>query len=243
MRSGRTAREANAYKVRGRGPTTRRGGPARLSHAERDLPEPLHPAIQGDRRPMKQPVIVPEHQSAPRRGISTDRRNHMLQQVSQTAFLPHPGTVVNRWSLLDGGKNLDLEIHGCGCGCGGCGCSGCGCGGGSCGCGCSDCSSCSSCGCGTGGDSATNTDTSTFGECVAAVATEAAIDAVVTGAVTAGFAAATGLAAPAAAAAAAGAASAAGAVAAVEEARENEACNPDNWSKWYEAPDDGGPAA
>ena len=37
-------------------------------------------------------------------------------------------------------------------------------------------------------------------------------------------------------------ASAAAAVA-VDEARDNEACNPDNWSEWYEAPYDGGPAA
>ena len=236
MRPGRTAREANAYKVRGRGPTTRRGGPARLSHAERDLPESLHPAIQGDRRPMKQPVIVPEHQSAPRRGISTDRRNHMLQQVSQTALLPHPGTIVNRWSLLDGGKNLDLEIHGCGCGCGGCGdCGGCGCG--NCGCGCSDCGGC---GCSSSGDFGsdtgdhdTNTDTSTFGECVADVVAEAAKMGAAAAAATAAVAPALGIATgPAAALAAAAAA----ATAAVQEAENNEACNTDNWSDWNEAP-------
>ena len=161
----------------------------------------------------------------------------MFQQVSQPAFSPQASTIVNRWSLLEGGRNLDLEIHGCGCGCGGCGdCGGCGCG--NCGCGCG-----AECGCGCGSDSGesnTDTDTSTFGECAAAVVTEAAV----TGAVTAtiGGIAGSAMGVGAAVIAVTGG-SAAAAAAAVDEARDNEACNTDNWSKWHEAPYDGGPAA
>ena len=155
------------------------------SPAKRDLPKSPHPAFQGGRTPMKASVVVREHPSAPRRGISTDRRNHMLQQASHSAFLPQVSTIVNRWSLMDGGTNLDLEIHGCGCGCGG-GCAGCGgrCGCGGCGCGCG-------CGCGSDSDSS-ESNTSTFGQCVADVATEAAIDGAVAGAAGAAFGAATG---------------------------------------------------
>lgn len=159
----------------------------------------------------------------------------MFQQVLQPAFLPQASAIVNRWSLLDGGKNLDLEIHGCGCGCAGCAC-GCGCSCGGCGCGCS-CSSCSDSG---GSESNTDTNTSTFGECVADVATEAVVMGGASAAGTAAVAPALGLAAaPSAALAGASAAT----TAALAEARDNEACNTDNWNEWNEAPYDGGPAA
>ena len=200
------------------------------SPAKRDLPKSPHPAIQRDRRPMKASVIVRKHQSAPRRGTSTNRRNHMLQQVSHSAFLPQASTIVNRWSLMDGGTNLDLEIHGCGCGCGGgcagCGCGGCGCGG--CGCGCG-------CGCGSDSDSS-ESNTSTFGQCVADVATEATAYGATSGAITA--VAAQGLGVAAAVPAALAAASSA-ATAALAEARDNDACNTESWSGWNEAPDTG----
>ena len=163
----------------------------------------------------------------------------MFQQVFQPAFLPQASMVVNRWSLLDGGKNLDLEIHGCGCGCGGCGdCGGCGCG--NCGCGCG-----AECGCGCGSDSGgsesnTDTDTGTFGECVAAVVTEAAVDALANGIPMAGFAALTGAGAPLIATTAGATALVAGVNAVVDEARENEACNPENWGKMFSPGYDGG---
>ena len=161
----------------------------------------------------------------------------MFQQVFQPALLPQASMVVNRWSLLDGGKNLDLEIHGCGCGCGGCGdCGGCGCG--NCGCGCG-----AECGCGCGsdsGESESNTDTGTFGECVAAVATEAAVDALANGIPMAGFAALTGAGAPLIATTAGATALVAGVNAVVDEARENEACNPENWGKMFSPGYDGG---
>lgn len=232
MRSGRTDRDDRLQRTRPRAHSPRReSGYADFTQngiCRNLLTQPSMAEIQS-----KGLIVVSEHQSAPRRGISTDRRNHMFQQVFQPAFLPQASMVVNRWSLLDGGKNLDLEIHGCGCGCGGCAC-GCGCSCGGCGCGCS-CSSCS----GSDG-SESNTDTSTFGECAAAVATEAAIDAVVTGTGTAGFAALTPAGPASIATVAGGAAAIAAANAAIDEARDNEACNTDNWSKWYEAPYNGG---
>ena len=74
---------------------------------------------------------------------------------------------------------------------------------------------------------------------MAAVATEAAIHAVVAGAAGAAYGAATGVGAVATGSAAGVTAAA---LRAVDEARDNEACNTDNWSEWHEAPDTGGPS-
>ena len=231
MRSGRTDRDDRLQRTRPRAHSPRReSGYADFTQngiCRNLLTQPSRVEIQS-----KGSIVVSEHQSAPRRGLSTDRRNHMFQQVFQPAFLPQASMVVNRWSLLDGGKNLDLEIHGCGCGCGGCGdCGGCGCG--NCGCGCGG-----ECGCGCGSDSGgSESNTDTFGECVADVATKAVTMATVAAAGTAAVAPALGVATvPAVTLAAVPTAL----TAAVTEAQNNEACNTDNWSKWYEAPYNGG---